>query len=194
MIVGTEFDGISWHCDLICGLCKHCIQKLLLEWADCWTNCFATMFWLHRIARSSTAVFADLLLVCSLADATCAVANVMTALIFIILIVSQLHAFFLVVPVRSSLHALVAVAIISCFQHTGHVAFEGRGNSLSNKPVFPWPPISLTTNSTAKNLKLVQVEHAFSQIGLICNPSLFWQVRIHQRQLFQSNESIMLGH
>ena len=79
---------------------------------------FVTMFRLHWIARSSTAMFADLLLACHLANATCAVANVVTALIFIILIVSLPHAFFLVVPVRSSLHVLVAVAVISYFQHT----------------------------------------------------------------------------
>ena len=40
----------------------------------------------------------------------------MTALIFII--VSWLHAFFLVVPVRSSLHVLVAVAVIPYFQQS----------------------------------------------------------------------------
>ena len=61
-------------------------------------------------------MFADLLIACYLADAACPVMNVMTALIFIILIVSRLHAFFLVVPVRSSLHALMVVAVISYFQ------------------------------------------------------------------------------
>ena len=71
---------------------------------SCWTNYFATTFRLCRIARSSTAVFIDLLLVCCLANTTCAIMNIMTALIFIILIVSRLHAFFLVVLVRSSLH------------------------------------------------------------------------------------------
>ena len=40
----------------------------------------------------------------------------MTTLIFIILIVSRLHAFFLVVAVRSSLHALVVDAVISYFR------------------------------------------------------------------------------
>ena len=40
----------------------------------------------------------------------------MTTLIFIILIVSRSHAFFLVVPIRSSLHVLVVVAVISYFQ------------------------------------------------------------------------------
>ena len=78
---------------------------------------FVTVFRLHRIARSSTAMFTDLLLVCCLANATCAVTNIVTALIFIILIVSWSHAFFLVVPVRSFLHVLVAVAAISCFRH-----------------------------------------------------------------------------
>ena len=62
-------------------------------------------------------MFADLLLACYLANATCAIINIMTTLIFIILIVSRLHAFFLVVAVRSSLHMLVAVAAISYFQH-----------------------------------------------------------------------------
>ena len=56
----------------------------------------------------------DLLLVCSLANTTCAVANIMANLIFTI--VSLLHAFFLVVPIRSSLHAPVEVAVISYFQ------------------------------------------------------------------------------
>ena len=79
---------------------------------------FVTAFRLHRIARSSTAKFMDLLLACHLADAACAVMNVVTALIFIILIVSWSHAFFLVVPVCSSLRVLVVVAVISYFQHT----------------------------------------------------------------------------
>ena len=41
-------------------------------------------------------IIADLLLACYLVDATCAITNIMTTLIFII--VSLLHAFFLVVP------------------------------------------------------------------------------------------------
>ena len=96
---------------------------------------FATMFRLHRIAPSSTTMFIDLLLVC-LANATCAIINIMTTLIFIILIVSRLHAFFLVVPIRSSLHVLVAVAVISYFQHSDIVfplvAAPARNPSLSN--------------------------------------------------------------
>ena len=59
-------------------------------------------------------MFVDLLLAC-LANATCAITNIMTTLIFII--VSRSHAFFLVVPVRSSLHVLVVVVVISYFQH-----------------------------------------------------------------------------
>ena len=59
-----------------------------------------TVFRLHRIARSSTSVFVDLLLVCYLVNTACAIMNIMTTLIFII--VSLLHAFFLVVPVRLS--------------------------------------------------------------------------------------------
>ena len=77
---------------------------------------FVTVFRLHRTARSSTAMFVDLLLVCYLANTTCAITNIMTTLIFIILIVSQSHAFSLVVPIRSSLHVLVEVAVISYFQ------------------------------------------------------------------------------
>ena len=61
-------------------------------------------------------MFIDLLLACHLVNTTCAVANIMANLIFTI--VSLLHAFFLVVPIRSSLHAPVEVAVISCFQHT----------------------------------------------------------------------------
>ena len=89
------------------------------EAIPCWTNCFASAFRLHRMARSSTSVFMDLLLVCYLANTTCAIINIMTALIFIILIVSRSHAFFLVVPVpvHSSRHVLV-VAVISYFQHS----------------------------------------------------------------------------
>ena len=65
-------------------------------------------------------MFIDLLLVCYLAHTTCAIINIMTALIFII--VSRLHAFFLVVPVHSSLHVLVAVAVICYFsQGPSHV-------------------------------------------------------------------------
>ena len=78
-----------------------------------------------RIARSSTAVFTDLLLACYLANATCAIANIMTTLIFII--VSRLHPFFLVVPVRSSLHVLVVVAVISYFQQCGRVSVISDG-------------------------------------------------------------------
>ena len=73
-----------------------------------------TMFRLHRIARSSTSMFMDLLLACYLANTTCAITNIMTALIFII--VSRLHAFFLVVAVRSFLHVLVSVAVNYYFQ------------------------------------------------------------------------------
>ena len=79
---------------------------------------FATMFRLHRIARSATIASTDLLLACSLANTTCAIVNIMTTLIFVILIVSRLHAFFLVVVVRSSLHVPVVVAIIPYFQHS----------------------------------------------------------------------------
>ena len=43
--------------------------------------------------------------------------NVMTTLIFVILIVSRLHAFFLAVVVPSFLQVLVAVGVIPHFQH-----------------------------------------------------------------------------
>ena len=55
----------------------------------------------------------DLLLACSLANATCAI-----TLIFIILIVYPSDAFILVVVVRSSLHVLVVVGVIPYFQHS----------------------------------------------------------------------------
>ena len=51
---------------------------------------------LHRSAERRMSASADLLLACSLANTTCATINIMTTLIFII--VSLLHAFFLVVP------------------------------------------------------------------------------------------------
>ena len=74
---------------------------------------FASIFRLYRIARSSTILLLNLLLV-YLVNTTCAIINIMANLIFTI--VSRLHAFFLVVPIRSSLHALVVVAVISYFQ------------------------------------------------------------------------------
>ena len=119
------------------------LATVLVAAGRCWTNHFATVFRLCRIARSSTTVFTDLLLACYLANANCAVMNIMTALIFII--VSWLHAFFLVVPVRladaacavanimtalifiivSRSHAFFLVVVIRwclrancCFQHT----------------------------------------------------------------------------
>ena len=45
-----------------------------------------------------------------------------------------------------------------------HVAFEGRGNGLSNKLVFPQQPVSLNTDITVENLKLTGVEHAHSEL------------------------------
>ena len=78
-------------------------------------------FRLHRMARSSTVMFTDLLLACCLADATCAIMNIVATLIFIILIVSRSHAFFLVVAVPSSLHALMVVGVISYFQHSSGI-------------------------------------------------------------------------
>ena len=85
----------------------------------CWildslSPCSSCIGWLDLLLLL---VFMDLLLaVCYLANTTCAIINIMTTLIFIILIVSQLHAFFLVVAVRSSLHVLVVVAVIPYFQ------------------------------------------------------------------------------
>ena len=75
------------------------------------------IFRLHRIAWSTAyTISIDLLLVCSLANTTCAITNVMTAPIFII--VSLLHAFFLAVVLHSFLHVLVIVVVKQCFQHT----------------------------------------------------------------------------
>ena len=80
----------------------HFLSKLL-------DKLFVTVFRLHRTARSAAfTVSMDLLIVCYLANAACAIINIMTAPIFII--VSRLHALFLVVPDRSFLHVLVAVA------------------------------------------------------------------------------------
>ena len=58
------------------------------------------------------AMSADLLLVSSLANATCANINIMTTLIFTI--VSLLHAFSLVVVVHSFLDVLVTV-VVNCY-------------------------------------------------------------------------------
>ena len=85
----------------------HLFLMFLLElqrimFTTCWANCLSLLFRLHRAARSSTSVFADLLLACCLADTACAVANVVATLTFIILIVSRVHAFFLVVPAAHS--------------------------------------------------------------------------------------------
>ena len=88
---------------------------LSLEMLD---KLFVTTFQLHRMPRSSAVMFIDLLLVRYLANTACAVTNIMTTLILIILIVSRSHAFFLVIAVCSSLQVLVAVAVISYFQHT----------------------------------------------------------------------------
>ena len=89
----------------------HFLSKLL-------DKLFVTVFRLHRTARSAVlfAASADLLLACSLANAACAIANAVAAPIFII--VSLLHAFFLVVAAPSFLHVLVAVVANCCFQHT----------------------------------------------------------------------------
>ena len=72
---------------------------------------FVTVFRLHRIARSaSITISTDLLLACYLANVTCTITNIMTALIFIIV------SWFPVVVARSCIHVLVAVAVNPCFQ------------------------------------------------------------------------------
>ena len=77
-----------------------------------------------------------------MANTACAIMNIMTALIFIIL-VSQLHAFPFVVVVRSFLHALVAVAVKHCFQqkrlHNLKIPVWGVADGLSQD----FDPISL---------------------------------------------------
>ena len=93
------------------GRCKREEWKNMLLPLSGARKCQATWF-----LGSIFCLSVDLLQACSLANTSCAIANIMTALIFII--VSRLHAFFLVVAVRSSLHVLVAVLTISCFQHT----------------------------------------------------------------------------
>ena len=82
------------------------INQIILR-GNCWTNFVSAC---SNCVGQLNLLSADLLLVCTLANATCANANMMTALIFII--VSRLHAFFLVVVVRSFLHVLVAVVAI----------------------------------------------------------------------------------
>ena len=109
---------------------------------------FVTAFQLHRLARSSTVVFVDLLLACYLANATCAIMDVVAALIFIILIVSRSHAFCLVVPVRSSLHALVVVAVISYFQHNRPWALLEPAAEVPHIDVSEVPRQELTSCST----------------------------------------------
>ena len=66
----------------------------------------------------------DLLLACYLANANCAAMSIVTSLTFIILIVSWLHAFFLVVPARLSLVSELLVACGTCLSIVG-----GKGNS-----------------------------------------------------------------
>ena len=94
------------------------------------------MFWLHWLAPSSTAVLADLPLVCYLANANCAVVNIVTAPFFVILIVSRSHAFSLVVPICSSLHALVVVAVVSYFQHHILTGLRNRSQVCIHSPRF----------------------------------------------------------
>ena len=97
---------------------QHVVARgAVLARSACWTNYFVTM---SPLQLNLPLLCIDLLLACYLANATCAIINIMTTLIFVILIVSRLHAFFLVAPVRSSLHVLMAVAVISYFQHLGH--------------------------------------------------------------------------
>ena len=55
------------------------------------------------------------------------------------------------------------------------------GNGLSNEPVFPQLPVSLTTNNTAKNLKLTWVEHACSQ-HTHKNRCVSWVLRWNSQQ------------
>ena len=71
------------------------------------------------------AMSADHLLACSLANAACAIMNVMTTLIFII--VSRLHAFSLLVVVFSFLHALMVLAVNCYFSNSdNHVMAQHR--------------------------------------------------------------------
>ena len=163
--------------------------------AKCWTNYFATMFRLHWTARSSTAMFADLLLACYLANATCAIINIMTTLIFIILIVSRLHAFFLVVAVRSSLHMLVAVAAISYFQHTPAVRSNEICFNLFSRSIviltWQWSPfpimLSLFAACGTMNLSPLLNVRANSSLSTSSSMSFIaawcWRTRVtHDRR------------
>ena len=94
--------------------------------ADLWDSPDVDMAPIHTVLGSGStenlsqsaavAVSADLLLACCLANAACAVMNIMTTLIFIIV----LHAFFPVVVVGLSLHEPVVVAVNPCFQQNNH--------------------------------------------------------------------------
>ena len=120
---------------------------------------------------------------CYLANATCTVTNVVTALIFII--DSRLHAFFLVVAAWSSLHVLVAVAVIPCFQHTPAV----RSNDICldrlsrfiltwQQSRFPLMFASFATCGTRNQSPLLNVR-TNSSLSISCSSLLagqFWFV------------------
>ena len=76
------------------------------------------MFRSHRIARSSTTMFLDLLLAC-LVNTTCAIINIMANLIFTIVSLSVTCILSCCSCPLISLHALVGIAVILLFQHCG---------------------------------------------------------------------------
>ena len=85
----SRLDGIGAESWFVSREARTCVRPRALLWQSRIRN-------KTRIPH----VPHDLLLACYLANAACAIANVVTALIFIN--VSRLHAFFLVVPVRLS--------------------------------------------------------------------------------------------
>ena len=133
------------------------------------------------MARSSTAVFMDLLLACYLANTACAITNIMTALIFIILIVSRLHAFFLVVPVRSSLHVLMVVAVISYFQQWQSMAREenqlkwpSRKIYVTDEPSLACPTILTETHTFDLSERYLMLDACSSQLELFIMFGFSW--------------------
>ena len=104
--IGIVHNALAGHFDKI-----HQCLFMILNLLD---KLCVTTFWLHQMARSAAILMSmDLLLACYLANATCAIMNVMHTPIFII--VSQSHAFFPVCVVRSPPHVFVAVAVNPCF-------------------------------------------------------------------------------
>ena len=93
---------------------------------------FASMFRLYRIARSSTILFLNLLLVC-LVNTTCAITNIMANLIFTIVSLSVACILSCCSCRLTSLHVLVETAVILLFQHRQHSKKHSQTQLLLNE-------------------------------------------------------------